>query len=582
MVKTGARRRLVKLVGMFKSLSDPSAGGGAALGGYADSFAEGPYSLANAYLKSYCDAIPRVRSRNELRLVNLQDRTDAGRGSEEFRLSPQDIAILSEGAPAAVCFSSYCWNSEAVLEACRGLKALLPETKTVVGGRAAGGSPVRVLDENPAVDFVVSGEGETPFSSLLLCDFAPSGLVGGLSYRTADGRAVAAAPAEPIRDLDSIPSPYERGIVSPPADGMLMELSRGCLYACGYCDWNAAKPRRHFSAGRIGSDLEWALSRGIRHITLVDSAINYETERLREFVSVLGRIDPGRTLSFSYNLRHEYVNEEQAELLGGIVPRQVLLGLETLNDGALENSGRARFDARRFERALRLTSEVAPPLVGVVLGLPGDTAEGFVATMEYLGRLSREQGTKPLIGAVLVSLLQVFQGTRLYEERSRFGLNIRTRGIPYLTSSASFSFEDLQSCVRYLQRFRFRHPVVVKGPEGLSVLTGENGPDLLRENVRNLLNPWEQGTERDGWRFEKALPISDGEGFGVYAFRRMGSADAVEIRLDRRDTSKSCLSRSTFFNIHCRERVPGEDAAARLRDIVLGLVRENEGWVVGL
>jgi len=38
-----------------------------------------------------------------------------------------------------------------------------------------------------------------------------------------------------VARLDDIPSPWLAGIVSPVKNAMMMELSRGCRHACGYC-----------------------------------------------------------------------------------------------------------------------------------------------------------------------------------------------------------------------------------------------------------------------------------------------------------------------------------------------------------
>ncbi|MCX5796984.1 MAG: radical SAM protein [Elusimicrobia bacterium] len=430
-------RKVIKLVGLFRAFPRRGAGRPEP-GAYIDALASEPYSLGTAYLKAYCDSIPGIRARYDIRVVNIADRSGGSR--EEAVLPLGAVEDLLRGNPAAVCFSGYCWNFAAALEACRLLKARKPSLITVLGGRPPAAA-------QPGVDVAIAGEAEVPLARWLKAGLRPDAAVGG-----------------PLADIDRIPSPYLAGILNPPKDGMMLELARGCPNDCGYCAWNSAKLRRVHSQERIAAELRWAAARGMTNLTIVDSAINYETSTLRRFVRALKKADPKGRLTFTYNLRYELLDQEQARWLSEIPSGQVLLGMETLSAPALRLAGRKPFDRRRFESALRLLRDIKPPSVGVILGMPGDTLAGFKRTMRYLDGLAQDRATP--MAAALVSLLQVFPGTAMHRKARRLGLRTMPQGIPYLWSGPGWGRKELQGALAFLRRLRASSPLLIKGPEG--------------------------------------------------------------------------------------------------------------------
>ncbi|MBM4387223.1 MAG: radical SAM protein, partial [Deltaproteobacteria bacterium] len=518
-------------------------------------------------------------------LANIVDngRNEAG-FFENVGLGESEALSLLEGNPHAVCFSAYCWNIEAALFACGVIKKASPATKTVIGGRAVDGAGGEILYENPSVDFVISGEGEIPFNFLAANDFdgdklesaggdhAPaSAAVAGVSrlfFRSGAGKQTNSLRFEPVRELDSIPSPYLAGVIKPPPDGLMMEISRGCLNNCGYCAWNSSKLRRSFSRERLESELGWAVKNGYGHITLVDSAINYEMETLSAFVSALKAADPGRQLSFTYNLRHEVITPEQIELLREIPPFQLLIGMESLTPDALSNSDRKRFDTGRFEETVRMLAGIAPPVIGVILGLPGDTLDGFKQTMEYLAGL-QENSDRPLIGAVLVSLLQVFRGTGLYAKKRELGIKTAEKGIPYLIENGTFTNNDLKKAVRYLNDFRARHQVLVKGPEGLRFIIG-------REMYTNDIYPQWVG-RLFGILKVYNLPVGEMVASGgVLKINLAGSGEKLDLEVLPGAMSAAGYARTAKYTVRFRGEGNLNRTQSLWLDLFLRIIRKME------
>lgn len=531
-------RTRVLLVGWFRSIVPEGADGPfGGQGGFADTLAPVPYSLANGSLKAFADADPELARRYDIQLLDLAEPLELEDEREEVRAREADVERILARDPQVVGFSSYCWNVDAVRETAARLKRRRPDLVILVGGRATEGDATGLALETPSADIMLSGEGEIPFAELLRRGFTDLDGVPGIVFRTPEGVKRGGPPAA-VRCLDDIPSPYLTGVLEPAQNGVMLELSRGCLHACSYCTWNASKRLRHLGAERIEAEIRWALSAGHRHITLVDSAINYDTDWLRSAVAAIRRADPQGTIHFTYNIRHDCVSEEQIALLGRLPTHSVLLGIETLSAPAMASVAREPVDVPTLRATLEAVARgIRPPVASIVLGLPGDTEQGFLGTLETLldWTVPLEDGV-PIVGTVLVSLLQVYRGSSLWRRREELGLRFAGRGIPYLLEHPTFPPDALARCKSELVRRMRRQRDVLKAAEAIVLMEAEGGIDpwFRRRRVEALLAPWRLGRKVEGWTLERIGVIRD-TGEGVLLRFRWENGGGARVRLARRD-----------------------------------------------
>jgi radical SAM superfamily enzyme YgiQ (UPF0313 family) len=558
-------RRRVLLVGWFRSIVPEGADGPfGGQGGFADTLAPAPYSLANGCLKAFADADPELARRYDIELIDLAEPLELEDEREEVRAREADVERILARDPEIVGFSAYCWNADAVHETAARLKRRRPDLVVVVGGRATEGDAFELARGMPFADVVICGEGEIPFAELLRRGFADLDGVPGIVFRTPDGVKRGGAPAA-VRCLDEIPSPYLAGTLFPAQNGVMLELSRGCLHACSYCTWNASKRLRHLGPSRIEAEIRWALAAGHRHITLIDSALNYDTEWLAQAVAAIRRADPDGAIHFTYNVRHDCISEEQIALLGQLPTHALLLGIETLSAAPMAAVARAAVDVAELRTRLEAISRgVKPPVASIVLGLPGDTEEGFNTTLGTLLDWTRPlPDGPPIIGTVLVSLLQVYRGSSLWRRREELGLRFAERGIPYLLSSPGFPPDALARCKADLVR-RMRHQRQnLKAAEAIVLMEAEGGIDpwLRRRRVEALLAPWRLGGTLEGWTLERIGVIRD-TGEGVLLRFRWKDGDTARIRVVRRNGVACQGTRHYAVEL----RPPGADALARERE----------------
>ena len=74
---------------------------------------------------------------------------------------------LTKARADVVAFSAYIWNVSLVCSLAKRIKEYDPHIKVILGGPEVSYRAESLFEERPYVDYVISGEGEGPFSSLV-------------------------------------------------------------------------------------------------------------------------------------------------------------------------------------------------------------------------------------------------------------------------------------------------------------------------------------------------------------------------------------------------------------------------------
>lgn len=358
-------------------------------------------SLALPCLAAACSEIKNVH-------IVIKEFTVNEERSEVFR------RLCAEEADI-VAFSCYIWNIKAVLELAEDLKKKKENLLIVLGGPEVSFDGENILKENSAVDFIVRGEGEKGFSSLiralsenLSVDSAP-----GIDRR-AGGDKIKSTPSLALPDLDSIPSPFAAGLVDMNKPLIYYETSRGCPFTCAFCLSSVEERVRSFSMERIKSDLDRLINNKASTIKFVDRTFNYHPKRADE----LWRFILERTISGKYHfeIAADLLTDENMEVLK-TVPEGIFrfeIGVQSIAEETLDSVGRKSDLARLFANVRRLVSETAVVIhLDLVAGLPGEDFEGFLASLERLFKLKAHH--------IQVEPLKVLKGAPMREIALREG-----------------------------------------------------------------------------------------------------------------------------------------------------------------
>jgi radical SAM superfamily enzyme YgiQ (UPF0313 family) len=353
--------------------------------------------------------------------------------------SPEEIASeVLRGRPDVVGFGMYAWNQYAARKAARLVKEAEPDILVVGGGPWVSAETGEFAAENAAFDVLVQGDGELPFTEIvrrLATGAGVDGLAGipGAVVRTRGG--LAETPRIP-HDPNLLPSPYRLGLIPAPLT-LRIALRRGCTMRCAYCNWGNVRSHR-MTAESLRADLSWARERRIDEVWMLDSAINRRMDDLEVLARGMEAVADARFHTCGY-VDYRLTDPARLELLRRCRVRAMNMGIQSINPAALAMA-RRRFDREAFERAVERLRAFEYVAVDMILGLPGDDAEGFVRTVDYLRTLDL-----PIMVFNMIGL----PGSEFYRRRGELGLVFNEEGLSYLVSSSTFSEEDMVACAGY-------------------------------------------------------------------------------------------------------------------------------------
>lgn len=176
-----------------------------------------------------------------------------------------------------------------------------------------------------------------------------------------------------------------------------------------------------------------------------------------------------------------------------IKPVWIELGLQTIQEHTAEYIRRG-YELKVYDRAVTILKEHRIPVIThVILGLPGESAEDMLATVDYVGRTGT-QGIK-------LQLLHVLRGTDL-EADYQAGV-FRTLSLPEY-------IDILELCIRHLPRDMVIHRLTGDGSKRLLLAPEWSG------NKRLVLNTIRQEFTRRNVVQGSLQPVHANPSYPVY------------------------------------------------------------------
>jgi hypothetical protein len=375
--------------------------------------------LAAASLKAQLDSVPSISQRLG---VSFKDYTVDH--SADFITED-----LCKNIPDMIGFSTYLWNRQLVVDACRIIKGKFPDVKLFAGGAEATALPLMLLDCAP-FDFVIKGEGEIVLTEVMnrvlkgeTLEDIPGVFVKGAKLKTGKDQ-------QPVMDLDSLPSPYLTGTIdSCRYSGLLWELSRGCPFKCGFCfESRGVAGVRQVSLEHIRKELELFEEKKVNQVFVLDPTFNCDMKRAKKILRMILKTAP--LIHFTFEIRAEFIDSEIASFFAGI-NCSLQIGLQSAHPEVLAYANRT-IDTVKFAKKISLLNSAGAIFgLDLIYGLPGDTPERFQESLNYALRLQPNH--------LDIFPLAVLPGTALYDQAESFCLNF-LKDAPYtLISSPGFS-----------------------------------------------------------------------------------------------------------------------------------------------
>lgn len=321
--------------------------------------------------------------------------------SADPKIASAQIALIDVGRPNADAYveaiesfepdligiSIYVWSTPCLVEAARRIKRRYPDVAIVFGGPSARTAMFDLppyANPHQYLDAIVSWEGEISFCEIArLPEFSRAALesVPGLDLPAADGW-IRTGPRPSISNLDGLASPFALGLMSEGTVAYL-ETYRGCPLSCRFCEWGMNNGSKNvFSADYLARELEAFGRYDASAVFLLDAGLNLNAKGFQNLCEAEARTGYLRGANFWCEVYPSHVRDEHLEFLSNTGASYLGIGLQSIDPSVLKALSRP-FKQDRFEPVVRQLAEVADSEIQIIFGLPGDTPEGFLRTLEY-------------------------------------------------------------------------------------------------------------------------------------------------------------------------------------------------------
>jgi radical SAM superfamily enzyme YgiQ (UPF0313 family) len=306
------------------------------------------------------------------------------------------LDYLQQYQPAWIGFSCTTSSFLDAVRIAKLAKEVSPQIKTVFGGPHVSALQGQLLADYPEVDSAVIGEGEETLHELIDVGFDQAASVAGLVHRNTEGTPEFNGYRTVSLELDSLPFPayeklegypevYKLPIFNyPKAPSTSCISSRGCPYACTYCDRSVFQRTFRFnSADYLYRHLKYLREQfGIRHINFYDDQFTFQRQRVEDFCNRM--IENRLGMTFNCAVRAEHIDFELLQLMKKAGCWMVSLGIET-GDEELLAQHRQNANLDMLAQKIRLIKKAGIRIKGLLMmGLPGENEESIRRSMDYV------------------------------------------------------------------------------------------------------------------------------------------------------------------------------------------------------
>jgi B12-binding domain/radical SAM domain protein len=340
---------------------------------------------------------------------------------QDERLLPRLCGLAASSDRLAVALSFATADLPAASTLLSGLRTLDPAVLVVAGGPHPSARPAEVL--RLGADAVVVGEGEEALPALLERLLVGEPLAGlpGVATLAVGGSLVRGPRARPVALDDYPPVGVSHHRFGP------IEITRGCPCACAFCQTSFlfGGKMRHRSVESIAYWVRKAVERGYSFVRFVTpNAFAYQSEDhgrtanldaierlLREMATLVGR-ERVYFGTFPSEVGPETVTPEAVALVRRYCGNDNLIfGAQTGSERLLRSLRRNHTVADVYHAAEAIVAGGLTPIVDLIFGLPGETAEDVTATlclmedMVAMGAVLHTHTFMPLPGTPLENAL---------------------------------------------------------------------------------------------------------------------------------------------------------------------------------
>lgn len=339
------------------------------------------------------------------------------------------LEAIRRFAPDYIGISATTPNMIDVHAISRLLKERFPSVPLVIGGPHATALPGEALEECPALDLAMFGEGEETWCDLL--SGTARAAVKGMAYR--DGGKVIVNDRRPhIQDLDSLPFPahhlLDMDFYLRPSRFTSRNLSlrttsiftaRGCPYRCTFCAGPVVFPGkvRYHSTERVIAEIDNLVNRyHVEALYFAEDMFLASKKRAVELLEAFLRQPWAKRLKWFAQARVNVIDPAMLDLMKRAGCVGVEYGFESGSQRILDAMNKVSKVEDNVKAALLTKKAGLRFQANIIAGYPGETKEDFAETITFLRRI------KP--SNVGFNVFMPLPGTAVYKKLKEAGKSI--------------------------------------------------------------------------------------------------------------------------------------------------------------
>ncbi|NLV67629.1 MAG: radical SAM protein [Spirochaetes bacterium] len=313
------------------------------------------------------------------------------------------VQLTLKHKPDTVAVSIFSFNRDESFKYINYLKKQNPSVKIIAGGQHPTFLHDEIARRYPAIDHIITGEGELAVSSLLEQNSSAKRITAG----------------ERIKNLDMLPFPsLFKGLtigVNPYEQYRYIITSRGCPNSCTYCSSPAFWKRKVTvrSSSNIISELNHLRKKfGIIYFSIRDDNFTLNKNRVLEFCRMLK--ESRLYMMWNCQARVDTIDQEMLTAMKRAGLEHIQYGVESGSEPVLKKYDKSITRAMII-RAAAITRETGVYLSFYLMtGMHGETSEDTDATISLI--------KKTLPHDSIVSPVAYYPGTSIYNDARKKGL----------------------------------------------------------------------------------------------------------------------------------------------------------------
>jgi anaerobic magnesium-protoporphyrin IX monomethyl ester cyclase len=314
-------------------------------------------------------------------------------------MSPDEVvARINQIGPDLAGITATTSFIESAHQCAQKIKAQCGKVTTIIGGSHVSAVPMQTIEEFPAFDLGVVGEGETTVLEILEASDRDYPEIDGLVFRD-QGRPAMTRPRDRIKNLDELPYPALDllegfpDLYQPTPNNyrkkpvLSMVTSRGCPFSCTFCDQSVFGHRvRAFSLQYVADMIRFYQDRfGIREVSFYDDLFTFNKQRLIDFMEALNRARV--KITWSCESRIDTVTDDSLRIMKESGCWQISYGIESGSQRILDYFNK-RITVEDIEKAVNLTHKWGiRSRAYLIVGAPPEDQASIAETRDLVRRL---------------------------------------------------------------------------------------------------------------------------------------------------------------------------------------------------